>query len=217
MFTGIIQNRSIVTRKEKRKGQIRFYFCLQRKVSKPLKLGESIAVNGVCLTAARVDGKTFGADVIRETLEATTLSHLKEGDRVNLERSLKLGDEIGGHFVTGHVDQVGMIRKISTRGKNRSFEIDCPKLTRRLAVKGSVAVDGVSLTIQKLNSRGFCVGLVPHTLKETTLGKRRVGEQVNLEMDLIARYLETLNPAVQSASSAHPKKPTFPRLKRQGF
>lgn len=197
MFTGIIQNQGKVIRREKRGGQIHFAFRLIRPAK--LKLGESIAVNGVCLTATKLSRNGFECDVIQETLKATTLGFLQVEDSVNLERSLKVGDEIGGHFVTGHVDEVGRIERIHRMGKNRTLTIKAsPSLMRFLAVKGSIAVDGISLTVQGIQKGGFTAGLVPHTLRETNLGTAQLGQKVNLEIDLIARYLNIFSDEIRN-------------------
>ena len=205
MFTGIIQNQGIVKKRQSRGGQICFAFRFLhpwkfppsslpparggRKKVGGLTAGASLAVNGVCLTVGKVLPQGFAADVMGETLKATTLSTLRVGDRVNLERALKADGEIGGHFVTGHVDCRGRIEKIRRRGKNLSFEIKVPgPFVRYLSERGSVAVDGVSLTIQSVRKNSLSVGLVPHTLRVTILGKKKAGDCVNLEADLIARY-----------------------------
>ena len=147
----------------------------------------------VCLTATKVKGNQFQVDVIRETLQATNLGELQVGSLVNIERSLKHGYDVSGHFVTGHIDGRGLIQKISKRGRDRLFQIKSPKkLMTFFASKGSVAVDGISLTIQSVKKGCFEVALIPHTLKETTLGSKKAGEFVNLEVDLIARYLQKI-------------------------
>ena len=172
MFTGIIQNRGIITGQKKQGGQVQFSFRFAKREKQKLEPGESIAVNGVCLTARRCSPAGFDADVIAETLESTTLGSLRRGDGVNLERSLRLGDSLGGHFVTGHVDETGKIFNIRRRGKNKTFSISAgKKLLPFIAPKGSVTVDGISLTVQNVAKNIFEVGIVPHTLRETTLSK----------------------------------------------
>lgn len=193
MFTGIIQYLGKVEAKTVSGGQIRYGFRIAGRDVPHFKIGESIATNGVCLTAARVMPGYFEADVMKETLEATTLGRLRKGDAVNLERSLKYGDEIGGHFVTGHVDGVGRVTRIEKQQRNRLMFFSAPAgITDFLAVKGSLAVDGISLTIQKLSGSEFAVGLIPHTLKVTTLGRVQPGDTVNLEIDLVTRYLSAI-------------------------
>lgn len=190
MFTGIVENQGIVFKKEERGGQVRFGFRFQKK-EKGLKVGDSIAVSGVCLTAVRVGPGGFEADVVRQTLEATTLGALDLGGRVNLERSLKVGDGLGGHFVTGHIDGRGTIVKIEKRKKNTTLFLTTSKdIIALLADKGSVACDGISLTVQKVRGSVFQIAVIPHTLKVTTFGIQRVGSEINLEVDIVARYLQ---------------------------
>jgi riboflavin synthase len=190
MFTGIVENQGIVVKKEERGGQVRFRFRFQKK-EKGLKVGDSIAVSGVCLTAVRVNPSFFEVDVVRQTLEATTLGELERGGRVNLERSLKIGSGLGGHFVTGHIDGRGTIVKIERRKKNTTLFLTASKdIIALLADKGSVACDGISLTVQKVRGQIFQIAVIPHTLKVTTLGSKRVGSKINLEVDIVARYLQ---------------------------
>ncbi|HOE68718.1 MAG TPA: riboflavin synthase [Candidatus Omnitrophota bacterium] len=189
MFTGIIENQGIVIKRQERGGQVRFGFRFVRK-EKGLKIGDSIAVSGTCLTAVQVNPSGFEADVVRETLQATTLGDLKIGDTVNLEKSLKLGDSLGGHFVTGHVDGRGTVVKIERRKKNTTLFIRAPEAIIALqAPKGSIALDGISLTVQKVHKDVFEIAVIPHTLKVTTLGFKRPGSEVNVEVDIVARYL----------------------------
>ncbi len=190
MFTGIIENQGTVIKKEERGGQIRFRFQFQKK-ERGLKVGDSIMTDGVCLTAVRVSPGYFETDVVRQTLTATTLGRLALGSKVNLERSLKLGDGLGGHFVTGHVDGRGTIVKIEKRKKNTTLFIKASEaIIALLADKGSVACDGISLTVQKVRGQVFQIAVIPHTLKVTTLGIKHVGSEVNLEVDIVARYLQ---------------------------
>jgi riboflavin synthase len=190
MFTGIVENQGIVVKKEERGGQVRFGFRFRKK-EKGLRIGDSIAVSGVCLTAVRVSPSGFEVDVVRQTLEATILGALKCGGRVNLERSLKIGSGLGGHFVTGHIDGRGTIVKIERRKKNTTLFLTTSKdIIALLADKGSVACDGISLTVQKVRGKVFQIAVIPHTLKVTTLGAKRVGSEVNLEVDIVARYLQ---------------------------
>jgi riboflavin synthase len=190
MFTGIIENQGTVVKKEERGGQIRFKFQFQKR-EKGLKVGDSIMTDGVCLTAVRVSPSYFEVDVVRQTLNATTLGQLELGGKVNLERSLKLGDGLGGHFVTGHVDDRGTIVKIEKKKKNTTLFIKASEdIIALLADKGSVACDGISLTVQKVRGRVFQIAVIPHTLKVTTLGIKHVGSEVNLEVDIVARYLQ---------------------------
>ncbi len=224
MFTGIVQNQGIVQNIKRSGRQIHFVFRWSHP-EKKVSLGESIAVNGVCLTVARLSARTFEVDVIRETLEATNLRDLAIGGKVNLERSLKWGDAMGGHFVSGHVDATGVLKKISRQGKNVSFQIAFPQvLTPFIVRKGSVAIDGVSLTVQSVSGRVLIVGLVPHTLRETNLGVKKIGDRLNLEADLLFRYLlkfkNRKNISLKELLPASKKQNlswTVQGLKRQGF
>ncbi len=188
MFTGIISNQAVVQSKTKSGRQIRFRFRFL-KAERNLKTGESLAVNGVCLTVAQKTARSFDADVVSETLKATTLASLAVGSRVNLERALCYGDRLGGHYVSGHVDGVGRVVKIEKKGKNEMWTIRAPHSVQRyIALKGSIAVDGISLTIQKAGRGSFQVALIPHTLQTTNLKSKQAGSAVNLEADLLARY-----------------------------
>lgn len=192
MFSGIIENQAVVIKKESRQKQVRFGFRLQKK-EKSLRRGESIAVNGVCLTVVKAASRVIEMDVVRETLRSTALGSLNLGDRVNIERSLRFGALVGGHLVSGHVDGVGTIVHIEHDGRNQlwSFKVP-PALMPLIALKGSVAIDGISLTIQGVSRNLFTVAFIPHTLKVTNLGQKKVGDSVNLEADLIARYLQSI-------------------------
>ncbi|HXF68107.1 MAG TPA: riboflavin synthase [Burkholderiales bacterium] len=154
-------------------------------------VGDSLAVNGVCLTVAARGARAFEADVSRETLECT--AGFAAGERVNLEKALRLSDRLGGHLVSGHVDGVGRVMRVEHAGESRLLAVAAPpELARYIARKGSIAMNGVSLTVNAVGGAEFTVNLVPHTLAATTLGELRAGDRVNLEADLIARYLERL-------------------------
>lgn len=158
-----------------------------------LALGESVAVQGACLTVTSVGDGCFTADLLDETLRRTTLQRLVQGARVNLERALALGDRLGGHIVSGHVDECGTLAGIEERGRDLAWRMSCSKeLARQTVMKGSVAIDGVSLTVSGLGDDWFEVNLIPHTLKETSLGDRRVHDAVNLEGDLLGKYVARL-------------------------
>ncbi|MBU9889184.1 MAG: riboflavin synthase [Candidatus Omnitrophica bacterium] len=190
MFTGIVENQGRVFKKDERGGQVRFGFRFRSR-EKGLRVGDSIAVDGVCLTAVRAGPYFFEADVVRQTLQATTLGALRLGDRVNLERSLRYGASLGGHFVTGHIDGPGRIVRIEKKKKNTTLFLETSKdIIGLLASKGSVACDGISLTVQEVRGRVFQIAVIPHTLKVTTLGAKRAGDRVNLEVDIVARYLQ---------------------------
>lgn len=190
MFSGIVEKQGVLVRK-KREGR-RLVFTFQTTPwGRPLKRGESIAVNGVCLTAVQLPKKSqFKVEAVPETLAQTTLNDLCVRDKVNLERSLKWGERISGHFVLGHVDGIGRVIRRKGKGKNFVLEIGVsPQIHQHLVPKGSVAVDGISLTIQKLLPESMEIAVIPHTAKATNLGRKKVGDRVNLEADVIAKHL----------------------------
>ena len=158
-----------------------------------LRTGDSVAVNGVCLTVTRLQPGLFHADISPETLACTTLGNLGVGAALNLERALRAGAGIGGHFVSGHVDGIGRVAALERDGGGARLHIEHPpSLARYIARKGSICVDGVSLTVNETDAGGFSVQIIPHTLRETLFGTCQVGTEVNLEVDLLARYLEAL-------------------------
>jgi riboflavin synthase len=158
-------------------------------------LGDSIAIDGVCLTVVAVDGPRLAFDAVPETLARTSLGTLADGSRVNLEPALRAGDALGGHYVQGHVDGVGTVRSVEPEGDGKRVWFLVPReLLRYVAEKGSVAVQGTSLTVAQLDDRGFAVALIPHTLTATTLGALAPGDRVNLEVDVLAKYVERLLP-----------------------
>ena len=158
-----------------------------------LNLGDSICVQGACLTVTRKQGTCFFADVSRETLAKTTLGALREGSNVNLEPSLRAGDALGGHMVSGHVDALGVLRRLEQDARSWRMEFELPaNLMRFVAAKGSICINGVSLTVNKVEGLRFDVNIIPHTHQVTTLGELRVGDEVNIEIDVVARYLERL-------------------------
>lgn len=193
MFTGIVQGVGRIRSREPRGGDAAYWIETGPVPLAELAIGASIAVNGACLTATRLEPHAFAADLSRETLALTTLGGLEAGARVNIEKALVAGQPLGGHYVTGHVDGVGHV--VSRRDDARSVrvEFEVPEaLARYVARKGSVCVDGVSLTVNGVAGRRFDVNLVPHTLEVTTLGDLAPGRPVNLEVDIIARYLERM-------------------------
>jgi len=192
MFTGIVETQGRVVALTRGEAGARLTIETGTQLM-DLTLGQSIAVNGVCLTVVQGDGATFTADLSSETLGVTALSDLKPQDRVNLERPLRVGDRLGGHFVTGHVDGIGQIVRRQPAGESTWMWIGfAPPLGITLAPKGSIAVDGVSLTLVEVLRETFSVCLVPHTLAMTTLGWKGPGSLVNVEVDLLSRYLERL-------------------------
>ncbi|PLX98061.1 MAG: riboflavin synthase, partial [Desulfuromonas sp.] len=181
-----------------------------------VKVGDSIAVNGACLTVVSSQGQTFAADASPETLERTTLGTSRNGTRVNLERALCFGDRLGGHLVTGHVDSLAQVMARRRQGNMEVFEFKLDAGPLRLLVeKGSVAIDGISLTVNRVNEDGFSVAIIPHTLVETTLVDRQVGDAVNIETDLIGKYVARLLPAQGQDKEASRLDAEF--LARHGF
>lgn len=193
MFTGIVQDVGKVRARENRGGDARIVIAFDHLSVDDFRVGDSICVQGCCLTATELRDGAFSADVSRETLSLTTLGDLAVGSPVNLEPSLKAGDALGGHLVSGHIDGVAKVVSISGDARSSRLKIAVPaKLARYIARKGSVAVDGVSLTINEVEDVTFGVNIIPHTQSVTTLGKLTVGTRVNLEVDQVARYVERL-------------------------
>jgi riboflavin synthase len=193
MFTGIVQAVGTVVALTPRGGDVELLVDTAGLGLADAALGDSISVGGACLTATRLDGTHFAADVSNETLAKTTLGRLSPGSRVNLEKALKAGQALGGHYVTGHVDGVG--RVVATHDDGRSWRVtfEVPaELARYVAPKGSVTIEGVSLTVNEVEGARFGVNLIPHTREVTTLGLLRDGDPVNVEIDIIARYVERL-------------------------
>lgn len=202
MFTGIVQAVGNVRAIVPKGGDAEMTFETGGLDLANVAIGDSISVNGCCLTVTRFDDRSFAADVSRETLNVTTLARLRAGDRVNLEKALCAGQALGGHYVTGHVDGIGTVLSIETDARSHRVVFEVPaELSRYVARKGSVCVDGVSLTVNAVDGRTFAVNLIPHTLQVTILGDYRPGTQVNLEVDIIARYLERLMSGASGASS----------------
>ncbi len=193
MFTGIIHSVGRVLRLEPRSGDMRLQVDAGALDLADVALGDSIAVAGVCLTAIALDAGSFAADVSLETLAHTTLGTLKPGDAVNLEKALRLADRLGGHLVAGHVDGVGRVVSVRPDARSQRWVFAAPAaLARYIAAKGSICVDGTSLTVNEVEDAQFGVNLIPHTIAQTTFATRRPGDAVNLEVDLIARYVERM-------------------------
>ncbi|MGQ0811722.1 MAG: riboflavin synthase [Nitrospiraceae bacterium] len=201
MFTGIIEEMGVVKTLEKSLTSTRLDI-LASVVMGDLVIGASVSVNGACLTVVTKQDRDFSVEVSPETLSVTTLGALSPGAPVNLERAMRLNERIGGHLVAGHVDGVGMIRTREQEGNAVVLTIEAPKEILRYCVpKGSVTVDGISLTICALTDRSFSVSIIPHTAKATTLGMKQQGDSVNLESDLIGKYVERLLQARGQAPS----------------
>ena len=193
MFTGIIQAIGTVRATQARGGDTRLTIDTAGLEMAGTQLGDSIAVNGVCLTAIDLGAQHFAADVSRETLDLTSIGQLAVGSRVNLEKALTPSTPLGGHLVSGHVDGLGTILESHQDARSRRFTIEAPaELAKYIAKKGSICVDGTSLTVNALDGARFELNIVPHTLQETIMGDYVAGRRVNLEVDLIARYLERL-------------------------
>ncbi|HEC06585.1 MAG TPA: riboflavin synthase [Thiolapillus brandeum] len=193
MFTGIIQAIGKVTGIKDQGGDIRLGIDTGKLDLSDVALGDSIAVNGVCLTAVELPGNGFVADVSGETLSLTSLGNLKSGSPVNLEKALTLATRLGGHLVSGHVDGLGTVISRQEDARSVRFVIEAPaELAKYIVHKGSITVDGTSLTVNGVDGARFELNIVPHTLQETIMDTYRAGSQVNLEVDLIARYLERL-------------------------
>jgi riboflavin synthase len=192
MFSGIIADVGIITRADDRDGGLRLSVATEVLGMDDVQLGDSIAVNGVCLTAVEISGRTFTVDVSRETLNCTVgLEH--QGAHVNLEKALRLSDRLGGHLVSGHVDGVGEVVAFNDIGESWRLVVRAPhQLAKFIAVKGSITINGVSLTVNHVAGSEFEVNLIPHTLDVTTLNELKTGARVNLEIDLIARYVERM-------------------------
>jgi riboflavin synthase len=193
MFTGIVEAVGTIAGLESRGRDLRVTVASGRLDLADVQLGDSIAVNGICLTAVALTGSGFVADVSAETLEHSTFAALQAGSRVNLEKALTPSTRLGGHLVSGHVDGVGEVIERRNEGRSVRFRIKAPDgLARYIATKGSITVDGISLTVNGVDGAVFELNLVPHTLQETTMHAYGTGQRVNLEVDLIARYLERL-------------------------
>ena len=193
MFTGIITAVGAITTIQPKGGDVRLRIAAGKLDLRDVQLGDSIAVNGVCLTAVELSSDGFWADASRETLERTTLGAAKAGTPVNLEKALTPTTRLGGHLVSGHIDGVGTVTEWRPDGRSWRLRIQAPDgLARYIAEKGSICIDGVSLTVNRVDGAAFELNIVPHTLAETTLTDFNTGRRVNLEVDLIARYLERL-------------------------
>ena len=199
MFTGIIAALGKVVAVQTQGGDVRLEVASQKLDLNDVELGDSIAVNGVCLTVVSIQSDRVYFDVSKETLDRTSIGIAKIGSEINLEKALAVGDRLGGHFVSGHVDGMGECIKRETSARSIIFQFRVPSnLERYIAEKGSICIDGVSLTVNGVSQDIFEVNVIPHTLEETIIKDYRVGTRVNLEVDLIARYLERLIPGEKS-------------------
>jgi len=215
MFTGIVEELGTLRGVSRGADSARLIIGAE-KVLEDARVGDSIAVNGVCLTVVHIEPREFTADVMAETLSKTSLGALNPGDRVNLERALRLGDRLGGHLVSGHIDGVGIITRLERRDIATLITIRAPgEVMRYIIKKGSVAVDGISLTVVDFKPDNFQVSLIPHTAHSTTLGYKKVGDTVNLEADVIGKYVERL--IVSRGDNAGESKISLSFLAEHGF
>lgn len=218
MFTGIIEAQGEIARIERSRTDARLYVRSAKLDWRDVAIGDSIAVNGVCLTAVDLPGDGFEADVSGETLQRTTLGGLKTGSRVNLEKALTPQTRLGGHLVSGHVDGVGVLLQIAPTGQSYQLNIQAPgALAKYIAEKGSICIDGISLTVNRVKGAVFELNIVPHTLQMTTLSEAKAGCRYNLEVDILARYVERLlsKDAAQAAQTETGVDREF--LSRHGF
>ncbi len=190
MFTGLIQEtgtiKSITTNTEGKE-----FLIEAPALIKEIAVDDSVATNGVCLTATKISGNTFRVQAIHMTLEKTSLGHLRQGDKVNLELAMRAGDRLGGHMVQGHVNALGKIKNIEKKGANWEISVEFPaNLRKYMILEGSITLDGISLTIAGLEAGHLTVAIIPHTLERTTLGAKKIGDFLNIEVDIIAKYIE---------------------------
>lgn len=209
MFTGLIESLGSITSVEKTSNGMRL--SMKPSTDMEVRIGDSIAVNGVCLTAT-TDNKDIIFDVSSETMQSTNLGELKANQKVNLERALRLSDRLGGHIVTGHVDAVGKVKDKRQEGEYTFYTFEAPvEILRYIVKKGSVAIDGISLTVNGLDGRSFSVAIIPHTLTATNLGGKGKGDTVNIEIDIIGKYVEKF------VGNADNKKGLGELLREKGF
>jgi len=214
MFTGIIEAVGKIEARSQEKGEWRLKFSTGDLDLSDVKIGDSIAVSGCCLTVVEKQATAFLADVSNETMRCTSLGTLEIGSAVNLEKAMLATDRFGGHIVSGHVDGVGHLIKVENEGQSIKMTFKIPSnLSKYVAVKGSICVDGTSLTVNEANDDYFAVNLIPHTQDETVSGSYQIGDSVNLEVDIIARYLERMNEGLNK--KAH--EITKGYLKENGF
>lgn len=215
MFTGIIEALGTIAAMQQQGGDMRLYIRTGKLPLSDVQLGDSICTSGVCLTVVELPGDGFWADVSRETLNFTTLGDLTLGDPVNLEKSLTPSSRLGGHIVSGHVDGVGEVVSLAQDARSVRFVLRVPdKLARYVAHKGSICVDGTSLTVNAVNGSEFDLNIIPQTMTETVFSEYRPGSRVNLEVDVIARYLERL---LQSDTASSPDGLTYRTLMESGY
>jgi len=219
MFTGLVEEIGTIAGIGKKSGSFQLIIDSHLDLDQRDR-GASIAVEGICLTVVKIEGKRFTVEVSPETLNRTTLSERKHGDPVNLERALRLSDRLGGHLVSGHIDGTGIVKDINREENAIIFTCSTsPEIARYIVAKGSVAIDGISLTVNTVQGTEFSVSIIPHTAHVTTIGRRKVGDRVNIETDIIGKYVEKFLGAHSQLPEGEKKKspidPDF--LKRHGF
>lgn len=203
MFTGIIQAEGKIAKIEPQNGDVKMTIQTGKLDMLDVALGDSIAANGICLTAIEFGDDYYVADVSGETLSVTTAGEWKVGTPVNLEKALRLQDRLGGHLVSGHVDGVGEVKEISQDARSWRYQVEAPiEICKYIAAKGSICINGISLTVNKVDGCVFDVNIVPHTRQETTIKHFEVGSHVNLEVDLLARYLERMMTTPQANTNS---------------
>ena len=218
MFTGIIESIGKIAKMEQRGGDVRLHIATGKLDLSDVALGDSIAVNGVCLTAVVLPGDGFVADVSNETLSLTSLGQLSTGSPVNLEKALTMSTRLGGHLVSGHVDGLGEVIAKSEDARSIRFTVKAPdELAKYIAHKGSITVDGTSLTVNVVKGAEFELNIVPHTAQETIMSEYEVGRKVNLEVDLVARYLERLLLGDKAADAYAESGLNMQKLMEAGF
>ncbi len=217
MFTGIIEGTGKLLQKKSRGGGLVFRLMTDFELSEPQE-GESVAVNGSCLTIYDIKGRSFSVDISPESVSRTTLGNLGVGDRVNMERALRMSDRLGGHIVSGHIDCTAAVVEIKTIGDFTIFSfLLAEKLSRYIIEKGSVTIDGVSLTVNQCDHERFSVSIIPHTLQTTTLGLLKKGSKVNIEVDIIGKYVEKLMAARTAAKRTTGTEMSTGFLAEHGF
>ena len=213
MFTGLIEEIGQV-RQRRREGDFQRLTIGAQRVRTDLRLGDSVNIDGACQTVVELGMDSFAVESVAETLERTTLGQLQIGSAVNLERALCPQDRLGGHLVLGHVDGVGRISRLEQRHENWILAVEPPRaLERYIASKGSIAMDGISLTVVEIGTGDFTMSVIPHTFESTTLARRRLGDRVNLEVDIIARYVERL----LTAGSSPEQGLSLEKLRTMGY
>ncbi|WP_343345649.1 riboflavin synthase [Terrisporobacter petrolearius] len=215
MFTGIIEEIGII-KNVKKDSKSSILTIQSKKIFEDINIGDSISVNGVCLTVTTLSNETFTADVMSETLSRSSLDGLKNGSYVNLERAMSASGRFGGHIVSGHIDGIGKIIKIKRDGNAIWYTVTVEdSLTKYIVEKGSIAIDGISLTVVKVNENSFSVSIIPHTSQETILSHRLVGDIVNIENDVIGKYVEKL--IIYEKNKKHESNITMDLLINNGF